>query len=290
MSTGTIFDIQRASFVDGPGIRTVVFFKGCNLRCKWCHNPESWSKEHQLMRYESRCTHCGRCRAVCPNGAIDSNLHVDRNLCRCCGLCAKACLSQATMLCGREASPEDVLKPILEDVDFYGSDGGVTFSGGECMLQLNFLTELLDLCRKKKVNTAVDTAGNVPWSSFEQILPYTNLFLYDVKCGSSALHKELTGVDNVLILENLSRLLTLYPDRIWIRIPVIPNVNALPKEFEIIHDFLSSLPHPAKIELLPYHRLGETKHTSLGDSISFTADVPSKEDMIMYNCIFDDLR
>ena len=252
---GMLFDIQRASTVDGPGFRTTVFFKGCNLRCAWCHNPESQSAVPQLLFYQERCTHCGLCERVCPYGLKKCDL---------CGKCADACPQEARSLCGTEYTVEDAMKKILPDRLFYQtSGGGATFSGGECMLQLGFLKELLDSCKKEKIHTAVDTAGAVPWRSFEEILPYTDMFLYDVKSMNSQRHKEYTGVGNEQILENLSRLLQMQK-RVWVRVPVIPGVNDTLEEMRALRAFLLANGYPEKVELLPYHRMGEMKWKALG--------------------------
>ena len=252
---GMLFDIQRASTVDGPGFRTTVFFKGCNLRCAWCHNPESQSAVPQLLFYQERCTHCGLCKRVCPYGLKKCDL---------CGKCADACPQEARSLCGMEYAVEDAMKKILPDRLFYQtSGGGATFSGGECMLQLGFLKELLDSCKKEKIHTAVDTAGAVPWRSFEEILPYTDMFLYDVKSMNSQRHKEYTGVGNEQILENLSRLLQMQK-RVWVRVPIIPGVNDTLEEMRALRAFLLANGYPEKVELLPYHRMGEMKWKALG--------------------------
>ena len=266
---GTIFDIQRASTVDGPGFRTTVFFKGCNLRCAWCHNPESQSFVAQLLYYRDRCTHCGMCEQVCPHGLENCTL---------CGQCALYCPREARRLCGMAYSVEDVMKKILPDRLFYDtSGGGATFSGGECMLQLDFLTELLQACREKGIHTAVDTAGAVPFEAFEQIMPYTDMFLYDVKTMDSQRHLQYTGVDNTRILENLSRILGL-GKRVWIRVPVIPGVNDTLEEMDALRGFLLENGYPERVELLLYHRMGISKCQAMGrESVSFP--VPGKEQM-----------
>ena len=157
---GMIFDIQRGSCVDGPGIRTTVFFKGCNLRCKWCHNPESQSKNKQILFYKDKCTGCGKCKTVC---------RYSFKKCDFCGECAFSCPNDAKELCGKDYGVDEVLKEILKDKDFYNvSGGGVTFSGGECMLQIDFLFEILKKCKENGIHTAVDTAGNVAWEYFER--------------------------------------------------------------------------------------------------------------------------
>ncbi len=251
MNKAIIFDIQRGSFVDGPGIRTTVFFKGCNLKCKWCHNPESQSKEKQMMFYQNKCTDCGKCKEVCPNGL---------NSCDFCGKCSLFCPSDAKEICGKEYSVDEVFKEIIKDNDYYNStNGGVTFSGGECMLQIEFLEEILKKCKENGVNTAVDTAGNVTWEYFERILPYTDLFLYDIKAYSEQLHKEGTGVSNRLIFENLVKL-SKTKARIFVRVPVIVEFNDC--EMQKIANFLKEL-RIEKVELLPYHALGEHKYLAL---------------------------
>lgn len=178
---GMIFDIQRGSCVDGPGIRTTVFFKGCNLRCKWCHNPESQSKNKQILFYKDKCTGCGKCKTVC---------RYSFKKCDFCGECAFSCPNAAKELCGKDYGVDEVLKEILKDKDFYNvSGGGVTFSGGECMLQIDFLFEILKKCKENGIHTAVDTAGNVAWEYFERILPYNKYKfekagVYEVKYGA----------------------------------------------------------------------------------------------------------
>ena len=256
MKKATIFDLQRSSFVDGPGIRTTVFFKGCNLRCAWCHNPESQSTVPQMMFYKNKCTGCGKCKEKCPNQLEKCDL---------CGKCTIYCPHDAREVCGKEYTVDEVLREILKDKTFYEtSGGGVTFSGGECMLQIDFLEEILKACKENGIHTAVDTAGHIPWDSFARILPYTDLFLYDVKCADGEMHKRYTGVDNRLILDNLKKLFSLGAN-LWIRIPVIPGVNATREEMTAIRDLLLLGP-PEKTELLPYHAMGEHKYAALGHS------------------------
>ena len=272
-----IFDIQRNSFVDGPGIRTTVFFKGCNLRCAWCHNPEGKTPEPEMTVYESRCTHCGRCKEICPYAT---------EVCKLCGKCTIYCPGGARVICGKEYTVNEIVKTIKKDMPFYEtSGGGVTFSGGECMLQIDFLEEILKRCKEEGISTAVDTAGNLPYEYFERIIPYTDLFLYDVKCFDSNKHKFYTGVDNRLILENLKRLLS-SEKSVWIRIPVIESVNDSEDEMLKIHNFLKDLPPCAKTELLPYHSMGENKYLALGKTAPhFTA--PSEEKLNKLREIFN---
>ena len=276
MRKAVIFDIERSSYVDGPGIRTTVFFKGCNLRCAWCHNPESQYPKPQMMFYKNKCTGCGKCKEKCPN-ALEK--------CELCGKCTIYCPHDAREICGKEYTVDEVMREILKDKVFYeNSDGGVTFSGGECMLQIDFLEEILKECKKSGIHTSVDTAGHVPFAYFERILRFTDLFLYDIKCFDSEKHKQYTGVGNELILENLKRLLATKKS-VWIRIPIIPMVNDTEEELQKIKAFLEACQSPQKIELLPYHAMGEHKYIAIGkEAQKFT--VPSEEKMTRLKKIF----
>ncbi len=266
MDKGLIFDIQHASFVDGPGVRTTVFFKGCNLRCAWCHNPESQGAEREMLYYRDTCTDCGKCREVCQNGLEGCTL---------CGKCEAYCPSHARTVCGKEMTVDMVLSEVVKDKAFYeNSGGGVTFSGGECMLQIDFLEALLRACRENGIHTAVDTAGYVPYTSFERILPFTDLFLYDIKIATDALHKKYIGVSNKLILKNLRRL-SESGANILIRIPVIGGVNDSDEEMNKIAELLRGIRHTG-VELLPYHALGEHKYAALGKE-SYAFAPPSAE-------------
>lgn len=262
-----LFDIQRSSFVDGPGIRTTVFFKGCNLHCKWCHNPESQSASPQILFYREKCTGCGRCR-----GLTISNTEF-------------LCLNDAKEICGKEYTADEVLKQLTKDKTYFeNSGGGVTFSGGECMLQIEFLCEILKKCKENGIHTAVDTAGNVPWGSFECILPDTDLFLYDIKLMDSDKHKKYTGVPNQTILANLEKLFHAGA-KVYIRIPLIGGVNDSVEEMQAIKRFLSPY-RPVKIELLPYHVLGMHKYEALQmEATQFT--VPDKHTMEKLRNVFE---
>ena len=241
----TVFSIQRNSLVDGPGIRTTVFFKGCNLKCKWCHNPESQKAEKEILFYKNKCTNCGRCKNL--NAADEKFI----------------CFTGAKEICGKEYTIHELLTEIIKDKVFYdASGGGVTFSGGECMLQIDFLKELLKKCKEADIHTAVDTAGNLPWEYFEKILPHTDLFLYDIKSVSENLHIEGTGVSNKAILNNLKLLSKNYDGEIIIRIPIIPGFNANPEEINKISDFLSDIKYKS-VELLPYHNMSKHKYEAL---------------------------
>ena len=263
----TIFDISRNSFVDGPGIRTTVFFKGCNLKCKWCHNPESQAFQKQMLFYKNKCTGCGKCAEICPNNLKN---------CDFCEKCTFYCPAGARNICGKEYTEDELLEEILKDKIFYEtSGGGVTFSGGECMLRIDFLEEILKKCKSAGVHTAVDTAGNVPFEYFEKIMPYTDMFLYDIKAFSDDLHIEGTGVSNKRILENLKKLSAVFKGDIMIRIPVIPGYNDSADEMKKISDFVKTL-NVKETELMPYHKLGEHKYEALEMAMT-EYQVPSEE-------------
>ena len=254
MLTANIFDIQRNSFVDGPGIRTTVFFKGCNLNCGWCHNPESQSKKSQIMFYKDKCVGCGKCKEICPNNFQQ---------CDFCGKCTIYCPTNARKICGKTYTVDDIFAEIIKDKLFYeNSNGGVTFSGGECMLQIDFLFEILKKCKENNIHTAIDTAGNVPFHYFEKIMDYTDLFLYDIKCFSKELHKKGTGISNEQILSNLKKLSNNFNGDIIIRIPVIGGFNDNIDEMLRVKNFLSSINYKS-VDLLEYHKMGEGKYSSL---------------------------
>lgn len=277
MNKAIIFDIQRNSFVDGPGIRTTVFFKGCNLKCAWCHNPESQSAKPQMMFYKDKCTGCGKCKSVCPH-------HLEQ--CELCGKCTLYCPVDARKVCGKEHTVDEVLKEVLKDQAFYEtSGGGVTFSGGECMLQIDFLAEILKKCKENGIHTAVDTAGHIPFESFEKILPYTDLFLYDVKMFDNENHKKYVGVGNDLILENLKKLFKAGA-KIWVRIPVIAEVNDSVEEMQKIKCFLDSCGAPEKVDLLPYHAMGENKYIAIGKNAQYF-NPPDNNKLNELKAVFD---
>lgn len=269
---GTVFDIQRFSIDDGPGIRTVVFFKGCNMRCLWCHNPESQNKYTEIMFYPHKCIGCGKCFEVCPQhchtSKDDERLFL-RELCKRCGECAADCYAGALEKTGYSATVSDVVAEVKKDDLFYkNSGGGVTFSGGEPLLQVDFLKELLVECKKLGYHCAVETAGNAAWAEFEKIIPYVDLFLYDIKVIDEELHKKVTGAGNKRIIANLKKLAK-HDTEIWVRTPEIPGINDTPEEKQKLIDLLAEIETIKKHVYLPYHSLGDSKYKSLGLSPRF---------------------
>lgn len=278
---GRIFNIQRFSVHDGPGARTTVFFKGCNLHCVWCHNPESISAMPVVEFYPQKCIGCGECFKVCQHKghwiAPDGAHLIDRRACTGCLVCTDTCYAGALAPVGKDVTAEYVMKQIETDIPYYkSSGGGVTFSGGEAMLQIEFLARLLAECKTRGIHTAVDTAGNVPWEYFEKILHHTDLFLFDVKAADPKIHKSLTGVVNDRILNNLYRLAA-YGARIFVRIPFVPSCNR--GEMEAIASILTKI-KPELVEIIPYHKLGAAKYAALGlTDLCCDEKIPSDEEI-----------
>lgn len=271
--TGTVVDIQHFSTHDGPGIRTTVFLKGCSLRCKWCCNPETIARQPELGFNRKRCvgaSDCGRCLPVCPERALnveaDGLIQVNWDRCTDCGRCVDVCPSKALHSFGREMSVSEVLAEVESDSAFYGaSGGGITLSGGECLLQPEFSAALLKAARRRGISTAIETAGNVPWCSMAEVLPYVDTVLHDYKLTDSAAHKRWTGADNKVILANFRRAYVEFPDvRFVARIPLIPGVNDDLEHIDAVLDAIAPYPNVVELELLPYHRFGDSKYRLLG--------------------------
>jgi len=280
--TGRVFDIKRYSIHDGPGIRTTVFLKGCSLRCLWCHNPESVEVGPELMHWPGRCTRCYACIEACPKGAIAKDaagaVVIDRKACDLCGKCAEACLYDAMQMVGREMSVEEVLSEVEKDKIFYDqSGGGVTLSGGDPFVQSAFAEALLDGCRSRGIPAAVDTAGFSRNGVLDRVASKAGLILYDLKCMDDARHKELTGVSNVPIIENLKRLAA-GPTEVWVRIPLVSGVNDDDENVRRTIALLKSLKTIKKVGILPYHSGGLEKARRIGRESHFRKfETPSEE-------------
>jgi glycyl-radical enzyme activating protein len=264
---GIFFDILRGSIHDGPGIRTTVFFKGCPLRCIWCHNPESWIAEPQLFFNAEKCVNCLACMKVCPTGAhktIENRHAVRFELCMACGKCVDACNNDALRIIGYKMDVDSVFEEIKKDMDFYNiSGGGVTLSGGEPLMQMAVSFDLLKKCRGNGIHTCVETCGYLQKQNYEAILPFVDTFLFDYKITGSLNHKSYTGADNELILENLD-FLHAHGSQIILRCPIIPGINDTEEHFRGIVDISSKYPGIRGVEILPYHNLGISKRAGLG--------------------------
>lgn len=267
--SGLIFDIERFATKDGPGIRTVVFFKGCSLRCRWCQNPESQFSRLEVIYDDEKCAACHRCIEHCPNNAIqidsEFGLLSDPEICKGCGLCIEGCYYNARKLVGRAYSIPELMYEVCKDKSYYvNSGGGITFSGGEPLLQSEYLLAVCRACRKEQIHTAIETCGNVAWRVLRNIIDALDLIYYDFKHIDSDLHKQYTGVANELILANLKKLSAAFSPLI-VRIPVIPGFNdSLDTQREMFQFVKNELKQVESIELLPFHRLGTSKYRGLG--------------------------
>ena len=280
MSGARVIDIKRFAVHDGDGIRTTVFLKGCSLKCVWCHNPESISFNPELAYYENKCIGCGQCVSICKENAhyVDNGKHIfEREKCISCGKCADVCIGNALTFYGKEMTVNEVLEIVLEDKDFYEqSGGGVTISGGECLLQADFCKELLKPLKKHGINTAVDTCGYVPREFIDKVMPYTDTFLYDIKAIDEEVHEKCTGHTNKIILENL-RYLDECGKKVEIRIPYVPDYND--NQIEKISQFLSELKNIVKVRVLPYHNFARGKYEALGLKNTLPDTLPSDNEI-----------
>jgi pyruvate formate lyase activating enzyme len=268
MVTGLIFNIQRYSLHDGPGIRTTVFLKGCPLRCWWCHNPEGISFARELMLHRQKCLGCGSCVCICPPKALSwdqSILNLNRDRCNLCLLCVDACPVEAIELAGKRVTPVEIVEEVIKDRVFFDqSGGGVTVSGGEPLAQPVFLFALLEALKNEKIHTAVDTSGFTGWKELERVSQMTDLFLFDLKILDHAASKKVTGRSNQIILENLYKLSQIHSN-IQIRIPIIPTVNDDPDSIEPIARHIQAL-GINQVSVHPYHGLGVSKYEKTGQS------------------------
>lgn len=290
---GMVFNIQRYCIHDGPGIRTTVFINGCPLRCFWCQNPEGQLIRPQIFLNKERCIGCGRCIVVCPQGAIElynGKSRTRRDICIGCGKCAEACLSDARSLVGKWISAEEVFDIIKKDCIFYEkSGGGVTLSGGEPLAQPSFSIAILKLCKDNNIHTAIETCGHAPWKIVEKVLKYVDLILYDFKHMDPRKHKEYTGVSNKLILENAKKICHKLSIPMWARIPVIPGYNDSFSNIEATAKFIAEeLGESVKqVNLLPYHKLGETKYERLEREYPYLIEPPSEEHLLRIKKVFE---
>jgi len=267
MATGVIFDIKKYAIHDGPGIRTTVFFKGCPLACRWCHNPEGMTAATQRIYHQERCIGCGECIQICPQRAIRrtaEGIIADLTKCEQCRTCAEHCPSEAVEFVGQKVTVAEVVRQIEKDVAFYDqSKGGVTFSGGEPLMQPEFLLELLDACGDLDLHRTVDTTGYADAALLLKVAQKTDLFLYDLKLMNAEKHRKYTGVSNEQILANLMRLAQ-NGARIQVRMPVIPGINSDAENIDQTADFIHSLGRVEHISLLPFHDSARGKYRRLG--------------------------
>lgn len=296
MTHGIVTNIQRFSIHDGPGIRTTVFLKGCNLRCFWCHNPETWNPKPELQLFLNKCIGCGECFNRCPNNAhvmINGERQFLRNRCVGCGICTETCYAEALVLVGEKMTVDQVMQEVLADKAFYeSSNGGITLSGGEPALQADFSYALLERSKHEGLHTAIETDANYHWDVMARLLEVTDLVMTDIKHMDPVIHKSCTGVTNQLILENHRRLMT--TDKpVILRTPVIPTVNANDADIAAIAQYVHELceirkssapdvPCPS-LELLPFHRLAADKYRSLDleyKAVNLTS--PSKAEMLHF--------
>ena len=269
LGKGIVFDIQRFSLHDGPGIRTTVFLKGCPLKCLWCHNPESWYLDTELLYREDKCQNCMACVKVCPVGChkiVNGKHCLDRSLCIACGKCVDACIYSALRLMGKKMDAKEVIKEVMKDMPYYdSSNGGITISGGEPTLQFEFTLELLKRAKEQGIHTCIETSGMAPIGKIKELVKYTDLFLFDIKETDTLKHKKFTGTGNEIILQNLDYIYSTGTE-IILRCPFIPGLNDGGEEIRGIVELLNKYPNIKSAEILPYHDLGKSKWRELDRS------------------------
>lgn len=277
---GSVFNIERYAVSDGPGIRTIVFLKGCPLKCLWCANPEGERYEKNLVYTAQDCIGCKECVRACPLNAIHFNedtLQINRKICDLCGHCVDQCYSNALQFDCEELTVDEVVASVCEDLPFYRKSGigGITLSGGEPLFQWAFALQILKACKQRNIHTAVETSGFCKWEHLSEITPWLDFAFFDIKHMNPKTHRKLTGVDNTLILKNLSRLAGCSVP-IVVRMPVIPGHNDAVNHVRTMAQYLRKLKNVTRIELLPYHRLGISKYRKLGIRYPLPNTMPPK--------------
>jgi pyruvate formate lyase activating enzyme len=291
LSGGFVFDIQGFSVHDGPGCRTLIFLKGCSLHCAWCSNPEGIDLHPNLMFDYEKCNVDGICIKTCPNGALyalQNELRINREACLACKdfLCTKECLTNALRLAGSFTTVTELFKIIQRDRQFWGSEGGITLTGGEPLLQIDFAKEILKKCYEAYIHTAVETCGNVPWKNFADAIPWIDFIYFDLKIINAAIHRDLTGASNELILDNARRLAQAFQGKLIFRMPVLPGINDSTEQLTEVINFMNSI-NKNEIQILPLHHLGREKYRLLGKKYTMTAHrTPSRNEMIRIQQIF----
>ncbi|MEY8297360.1 MAG: glycyl-radical enzyme activating protein [Emergencia timonensis] len=275
-----IFNIQKCSIHDGEGLRTLVFFKGCPLKCKWCANPESQNYDEEIMESPVRCVGCGACRDACPKGAILEDGSIDRTLCDNCMKCIDVCYAEAKKITGRAYTTEELYKEIEKDRPFYSRfGGGVTFSGGEPLTHGQQLRDIAEMCHEKGIHVVVESCGYGDFEKFKMALPYIDAMFMDIKHIDTAVHKELTGAGNALILNNIKKI-SEYGIPLTIRTPIVPGMTDREENIAGIAKFVAELPTAKEYELLAYHSFGESKYKALGRKYLLEGtETPSDEKM-----------
>ena len=283
--TASISNISRCSVHDGPGVRTVVYFSGCALHCQWCHNPEAIAFTDELLYAQTKCIHCGRCVQICPEHhvIVGNEMVVLRDGCKTCGQCIEECPSGALTLSQKQWSVAELLKEVLKEKHYFLQNGGVTLSGGECLIQADFCTEFLRECKNEGIHTAIETALFVPWKNIEAVIPYCDFIFADFKIPDALKHKTYTGQDNDLILANLRKLTTLRKHAVTLRIPLIPGVNDSESDIlGFVHQSKEIAENLRGIEVLRYNNLGKSKYLVAGKTFTDFGAPQSVEELTAF--------